>query len=74
MMEKHTFILEINDTQDQSWQGSINWVQGQKKYDQVSWQGTMIGQKTFTDKGFNRIQVSGKILQNKNNTPVEEIK
>lgn len=28
---KETFILEINDTQNQSWQGKVEWVQGQKK-------------------------------------------
>ena len=30
-MKKGTFILEINDTQNQSWQGQIEWVQGRKK-------------------------------------------
>lgn len=30
-MKKETFILEINDTQNQSWQGKVEWVQGQKK-------------------------------------------
>lgn len=30
-MKKITFIVEINDTQNQSWQGTVNWVQGQKK-------------------------------------------
>lgn len=29
--KKQTFIIEINDTQCQSWQGSIEWIQGQKK-------------------------------------------
>lgn len=29
-MKKQTFILEINDNQNQSWQGQIEWVQGQK--------------------------------------------
>ena len=31
MGKKQTFIVEIQDTQDDSWQGSIEWVQGQKK-------------------------------------------
>ncbi len=31
MKKKRTFIIEVNDTQNQSWQGSIEWVQGQKK-------------------------------------------
>lgn len=30
-MKKNTFILEINDTQNQSWQGRLEWVQGKKK-------------------------------------------
>lgn len=30
-MKKHTFIVEVNDTQNQSWQGQIEWIQGQKK-------------------------------------------
>ena len=30
-MKKHTFILEISDNQNQSWQGQIEWIQGQKK-------------------------------------------
>lgn len=30
-MKKQTFILEINDTQNQSWQGRVEWIQGQKK-------------------------------------------
>lgn len=30
-MKKQTFILEINDTQNQSWQGKVEWVQGHKK-------------------------------------------
>ena len=29
--KKQTFIVEIQDTQYDSWQGSIEWVQGQKK-------------------------------------------
>ena len=31
MGKKQTFIVELQDTQDDSWQGSIEWVQGQKK-------------------------------------------
>lgn len=31
MGKKQTFILEVNDTQHQSWQGTVEWVQGQKK-------------------------------------------
>ena len=31
MGKKQTFIVEIQDTQYVSWQGSIEWVQGQKK-------------------------------------------
>ena len=31
MGKKQTFIVEIQDTQYDSWQGSIEWVQGQKK-------------------------------------------
>lgn len=30
-MKKGTFILEIMDTQNQNWQGRVEWVQGQKK-------------------------------------------
>lgn len=30
-MKNQTFILKINDTQNQSWQGELEWVQGQKK-------------------------------------------
>lgn len=30
-MKKRTFILEVNDNQNQSWQGTVEWVQGQKK-------------------------------------------
>ena len=26
-----TFILEIKDTQSQSWQGKIKWIEGQKE-------------------------------------------
>ena len=31
MKKKQTFVVEIQDTQSQSWQGSVEWVQGQKK-------------------------------------------
>lgn len=31
MKKKQTFILEINDNQNQSWQGTVEWVQRQKK-------------------------------------------
>lgn len=31
MKEKQTFIIEISDTQSQSWQGKIEWIQGKKK-------------------------------------------
>lgn len=30
-MKKQTFIIEINDIQNESCQGQIEWVQGQKK-------------------------------------------
>lgn len=30
-MKKNTFILEVYDTQNQSWQGKVEWVQSQKK-------------------------------------------
>lgn len=29
-MKKNTFILEINDIQNNSWQGNVKWVQGKK--------------------------------------------
>lgn len=29
-MKKRTFVLEINDTQNQSWQGKVNYIQGNK--------------------------------------------
>ena len=29
MGKKQTFIVEIQDTQHDSWQGSMEWVQGQ---------------------------------------------
>ncbi len=31
MKKKQTFIIEINDTQSKSWQGYVEWVQGQEK-------------------------------------------
>ena len=31
MGKKQTFIVEIKDTRCQSWQGSVEWVQEQKK-------------------------------------------
>lgn len=31
MGKKQTFIIEVQDTQCQSWQGNIEWIQGQKK-------------------------------------------
>lgn len=31
MKKKQTFILEINDDQNQSWQGKVEWIQGQKR-------------------------------------------
>lgn len=31
MKRKHTFIVEISDTRNQSWQGNVEWVQGQKE-------------------------------------------
>lgn len=31
MKKKQTFIIEINDIQNESCQGQIEWVQGQKK-------------------------------------------
>ncbi len=30
-MKKQMFILEINDTQDHSWQGQVKWIQGESK-------------------------------------------
>lgn len=30
-MKKNSFILEILDTQNQSWQGTLEWVQERKK-------------------------------------------
>lgn len=31
MRSKQTFILEVNSTENQSWQGKIEWIQGKKK-------------------------------------------
>lgn len=31
MNKKKTFIIEVCDTQNQTWQGNIEWVQGQQK-------------------------------------------
>lgn len=30
-MKKQTFILEVNDSQNERWQGSVEWIQGEKK-------------------------------------------
>ena len=30
-MKKQTFILEVNDSQNESWQRSVEWIQGEKK-------------------------------------------
>lgn len=30
-LKKQTFIIEVDDTQNGSWQGSIQWIQGKKK-------------------------------------------
>ena len=30
-MKKQMFILEVNDTQDHSWQGQVKWIQGDSK-------------------------------------------
>lgn len=30
-MEKQTFILEVISTENQSWQGRVNWVNGDEK-------------------------------------------
>lgn len=30
-MKKQIFIVEIDDNQHQSWQGNVEWVQGEKK-------------------------------------------
>lgn len=37
MGKKQTFIVEIQDTQYDSWQGSIEWVQGQSRHFAVRW-------------------------------------
>lgn len=31
MKKKQTFIIEIVDTQDSTWQGKVNWVNGNKE-------------------------------------------
>ncbi len=31
MRVKQTFVLEVTDTQNQSWQGKIEWIQGRKR-------------------------------------------
>ena len=31
LLKKQTFIIEVEDVQDGSWQGSIEWLQGKKK-------------------------------------------
>lgn len=31
MKAKQTFILEVNRTQNQSWQGNLEWIQGKRK-------------------------------------------
>lgn len=31
MMKKQTFIIEVVDTQDSTWQGKVNWVNGKKE-------------------------------------------
>ncbi len=31
MKKKQTFVVEVSDTQYGSWQGTIEWIQGQKK-------------------------------------------
>ena len=30
-MKKQSFVLEIKDNQNQSWQGTLEWIQGRKK-------------------------------------------
>ena len=30
-MRKQTFIVEVTDTQDGTWQGRVNWVDGRKE-------------------------------------------
>lgn len=31
MKSKQVFVLEVNKTENQSWQGKIKWIQGKKK-------------------------------------------
>ncbi|MDD6411149.1 MAG: hypothetical protein PUG03_05070 [Oliverpabstia intestinalis] len=31
MKKKQTFIIDIVDTKDSTWQGKVNWVNGQKE-------------------------------------------
>ena len=31
MQKKQTFIIEVVDTQDSTWQGKVNWVNGKKE-------------------------------------------
>lgn len=31
MKKKQTFIIEVLDTKDSSWQGKVNWVDGKKE-------------------------------------------
>ena len=31
MKKKQTFIIEIVDTKDSTWQGKVNWVNGKKE-------------------------------------------
>lgn len=31
MKKKQTFIIEVVDTQDSTWQGKVNWVNGKKE-------------------------------------------
>lgn len=31
LLKKQTFIIEVEEVQDGSWQGSIEWFQGKKK-------------------------------------------
>ncbi len=31
MKSRQTFIIEINDTQQHGWQGTVEWIQGQEK-------------------------------------------
>ena len=31
MKKKHTFIIEVIDTKDSTWQGKVSWVDGKKE-------------------------------------------